>query len=127
MKIYVAGLYSKLAELAEESKKLIDAGFEVTATWLQNAEDGLTFEHVAHIDLNDVDAAAVLILYTEPYGTPVPGGGRHVEFGYALGKGKQIIIVGPRENIFHWHRDVMHFPRIEYAIRYLTEERTNEI
>ncbi len=34
-------------------------------------------------------------------------GGRHVEAGYALAKGKYLVLVGPRENVFyslpHWH------------------------
>lgn len=28
-------------------------------------------------------------------------GGRHVEFGMALALGKRVIVVGPRENVFH--------------------------
>lgn len=79
----------------------------------------MSFTDVAHLDLDDVNRADALVLYTEPYGTPVPGGGRHVEFGYAFGRGKHMVIVGPHENIFHWHQDVAVFPRTEYAIRYL--------
>jgi nucleoside 2-deoxyribosyltransferase len=86
---------------------------------LDNAEDGLTFEDVAVLDLGDVDRADAVVLYTEPYGMAVPGGGRHVEFGYGLGRGKRVVVVGPLENIFHWHPEVKVFPRTEYAIRYL--------
>lgn len=118
-KIYIAGRYSKLTELATEAQKFKDAGHEITATWLDNAEEGMSFTDVAVIDLDDVARADTLVLYTEPYGTPVPGGGRHVEFGYALALGLRIILVGPLENIFHWHPNVVSFPKTEYAIRYL--------
>ncbi len=30
-------------------------------------------------------------------------GGRHIEHGYAVATGKRLIVVGPRENIFHCH------------------------
>ena len=79
----------------------------------------MSFEAIAVQDLIDVDNADVLVVYTEPYGTPVSGGGRHVETGYALGKGKTVLVVGPHENVFHWHPNVYTFPRTEYAIRFL--------
>lgn len=119
LKVYIAGRYANLSKLAEERKLYEAAGIEITSSWLNNAEDGLSFTDVAHLDLDDVARADALVLYTEPYGTPVPGGGRHVEFGYALGLGKYMVIVGPHENIFHWHETVSVFPRTEYAIRYL--------
>ena len=28
-------------------------------------------------------------------------GGRHVEHGYAMALGKRIVVVGPREHVFH--------------------------
>lgn len=126
MKVYVAGRYKQLAYLAEEAKKFTAAGHEVTSSWLDNAEEGMSFEDVAILDLKDVDRADALVLYTEPYGTPIPGGGRHVEFGYALGKGKRVFIVGPLENIFHWHPDVKLFPVTDYLVRYLHGNKTNQ-
>lgn len=120
LKLYIAGRYSKLKELKEESQAFVKAGMQITASWLDNKEEGMSFNDIAVIDLKDVDEADVLVLYTEPYGTQVPGGGRHVEFGYALAKGKKMVIVGPLENVFHWHPEVKVFPRTEYAVRYLT-------
>ncbi len=119
MKIYIAGRYTNLALLKEESKIFTEAGHEVTSSWLDNKENGLTFEDVAILDLGDVDRADAIVLYTEAYGTPVPGGGRHVEFGYAMGKGKKLFIVGPMENIFHWHPDITVFPNTKSLVRYI--------
>lgn len=121
MKIYIAGRYALLAQLAEEAKLFKAAGHEVTSSWLDNAEEGMSFDDIASADLKDVEDADILVLYTEPYGTPVSGGGRHVEFGYAMGFGKSVYIIGARENVFHWHPDVKQFPRAEYLIRYLSK------
>lgn len=62
-------------------------------------------------DIEDIDAADALIAFTEAPGD-TPGrsrGGRHVEFGYAIGKGKPVCIVGIRENVFCHLPQVMHF------------------
>jgi len=123
MKVYIAGRYAKLDELKKESVQFTDAGIEVTSSWLDGGESGLTFNEIAQLDLDDVDNADAVVLYTEPYGTPIPGGGRHVEFGYGLGSGKKAIIVGPMENIFHWHPSVLVFPSTKYVIRYLNHEK----
>ncbi len=37
-------------------------------------------------------------------------GGRHVEFGYALAKGKPIVLVGPQRNVFHFHSNIYLVP-----------------
>lgn len=126
MKVYIAGRYKLLKELAVEREKFLEAGIEVTSSWLDNKEEGMSFEDIAVLDLQDVHAADVLVLYTEPYGTAVPGGGRHVETGYALGLGMEVIVVGPLENIFHWHPRVRSFPCTEYAVRYLRVKEVAE-
>jgi hypothetical protein len=125
MKIYIAGRYNLLNELKLESQKYIDAGHSITSRWLDNQEEGKSWDAVADMDIQDVHSADACVLYTEPYGTPVSGGGRHVEFGYALGAGKIVVVVGPHENIFHWHPSVVVFPKTEYAIKYLNGMKKN--
>lgn len=120
MKIYIAGRYANLEKLRQESLQFEAEGIEVVSSWLiHNSEDGLSFQEIATRDFEDIDKSDTLVLYTEAYGTHVPGGGRFVEFGYALGKGKRVLIVGPLENIFSWHPSVLIFPSTKYAIRYL--------
>jgi len=43
----------------------------------------------------------VLLFFSEPPDSHSKRGGRHVEFGLALAWGKRLMIVGPRENVFH--------------------------
>jgi hypothetical protein len=47
-------------------------------------------------------ARTVAVGSLAPPNTILATGGRHVEFGLALAQGKRVIIVGPRENVFHY-------------------------
>lgn len=72
-------------------------------------------------DLADVLAAQTVISFTEIPRQPTTNrGGRHVEFGIALaqavlGAEVRLIVVGPRENIFHHHPMVEQFDTWEEA------------
>ncbi len=83
------------------------AGHEITARWVYGGEEGLTRTQIALLDLEDVDKAEIVVSFTHPYGTATTGGGRHAEFGYGLAKGKKLILIGERENVFH------HYPTVE--------------
>lgn len=49
-----------------------------------------------------------MISFTEPPRSGASRGGRHVEYGIALARGVRVIVVGFRENIFHW------LPQVEF-------------
>ncbi len=119
MKIYLAGRYHRREELLKLSEDYIKDGHEITSKWLAGAEEGMTYTDIATMDLEDVERADALVLYSEPYGEPIPGGGRHVEFGYAIGRKKKVFIVGPLENVFHWTPGVIVFPKTESLVRHL--------
>lgn len=53
-------------------------------------------------DWEDVNAAELVISFTEPPRSKANRGGRHVEYGIALANSARVIVVGHRENIFHW-------------------------
>ena len=119
MKIYLAARYSRRAELLVYAGQLREAGHEVTSTWLQG-EHQLANRHntagaveaatdtvpmvaqpFALADYADVWAADVVVSFTEAPRSGASRGGRHVEFGLALAWNKSVVIVGPRENVFH--------------------------
>lgn len=118
MKIYLASSYLRRLELCGYRDRLQAIGHIVTSRWLNGAhvitdrpdgDDGSCSPEAALLrqvygneDLLDLNAASVVIGFTEPPNSRSARGGRHVEFGYALAKGKQLIVVGYRENIFHW-------------------------
>jgi hypothetical protein len=53
------------------------------------------------MDLSDIDASECVISHTLNRGDLYTGGGRHIEFGYALARGKRLFNVGGHENVFH--------------------------
>lgn len=107
MKIYLAARYGRRQEMHSLMGILGDMGCKVTARWItaKTHEMGEVTEKtrplLAQEDLDDIRECNLLVAFTEE-GSPkgASRGGRHVELGYALGIGKPIIVVGPRENIF---------------------------
>lgn len=108
MNVYLAARYSRRLELCGYAAELYADGHHVTSRWLlgnHQAENdqlhrGADAERFAAEDLADVSEAALVVAFTEVPRTSNSRGGRHVEFGYALGLGIAVVIVGPRENVF---------------------------
>lgn len=119
MKAYLAARYSRRAEMEVHAGRLKEAGFEITSRWVYGAEDhlGLDEEGIALMDLEDVDSADAVISFTEPRGEYTRGGGRHVEFGYGLARGKRLIIVGGKENVFHSYPGIEFYPDVDALTR----------
>ena len=61
-------------------------------------------------DLEDVDSADTLVLLSLPGG----GGGKNVEFGYALAKGKRLLLCGEPRNVFEHLPQVRHLMHINH-------------
>lgn len=111
MKIYLAAQYARRDELKAMIPELESEGFFVTSRWLQengnlngrltNSPKYINAEFAAR-DLEDIDNCDELILFSEDPLSGIPRGARHVELGYALGIGKRVSVIGPRENIFHF-------------------------
>lgn len=111
--VYLAARYSRHPEMRRVRDELAALGYVVTSRWIDQhngalpdsldqtalnteAERAALF---AQADLDDLAHADTVISFTTPQGGGK--GGRHVEFGVALGWGKHVVLVGPRENIFH--------------------------
>jgi nucleoside 2-deoxyribosyltransferase len=113
MRIYLAATFDSRPRMEDVANRLKSEGFEITARWVYGGEEGLTREQIALLDLEDVDAADAVVSFTYPRGTLTSGGGRHVEFGYGLAKGKKLILIGARENVFHEYPGVELHPTLE--------------
>lgn len=125
LSFYLAARYSRRKELVEYREQLQALGHRVTSIWLNGGhqideagvpigedgeqlfESGIDDPHAVKLreffaqeDLNDIEFADVLIAFTEPPRSTTSRGGRHVEMGYALGRYKPVIVVGPQENVF---------------------------
>lgn len=62
-----------------------------------------------------MDASHILVFFSLTPETLFTRGGRYVEFGYMLGCRKPILVVGPKENIFHYLGSVHHVDTWEEA------------
>ena len=131
--VYLAARYSRRLELCGYRVDLARAGITVTFRWLNGSHQldnqgvpigdngerrfemgdpavGHLRTHFATEDVADVLSADMLVAFTEEPRSSSSRGGRHVEMGLALGAGKQIAVIGPRENVFCWLPQVEHYP-----------------
>lgn len=117
-RVYLAARYDRRDELREYRNVLEEWGIIVTSRWLDeqeplNSQMGQHTEEfyitTARVDLDDVDTADTIIFFSEDPLVGFRRGGRHVEYGYALKGGKNIIVCGPKENVFHYGTGATHF------------------
>jgi nucleoside 2-deoxyribosyltransferase len=120
-RIYVAAPYAARDELRRIVVNF-NQDFEIVSSWLNHTHPihegtldtapDMTEEYVQTAtaqDLAEVDSADYLIMFSSSYcqftlHLPLEetiSGGRHIETGYALAKGKPVVVVGTAENVFH--------------------------
>lgn len=100
--IYLAAKYSRRKEMENYAKILSVKGYNITSTWVYGEEEGKSSRDIAILDYMDLRKANVCICFNEPYGSENIAGARHTEFGFAWLFKKHIILVGEREQIFHY-------------------------
>jgi len=118
VRFYLASRYSRGPELRGYRDELRALGHEVTSRWLDGYDctPGLSPEdhtkeraRFAQDDLDDLSLADVVVCFTESRQENPGRGGRHVEYGVALAWDKTIVVIGPRENVFHCLSHVTHY------------------
>lgn len=130
MKVYLSARYGRMHELAAYAAQLAALGITCTSTWLT----GSTFENSTENALTDVhdiyDADAFVTFSEEPVEFSdksfASRGGRHVEFGVAYETGIPMLVVGPRENVFHLLDGVEQFDAWEAALERVQELAIDE-
>lgn len=119
--VYLSARFARREELNGYRQQLTAAGVEVTSRWLTDPTPDLTDEawrKLAQKDVDDVRKADTLVLFAED--DRDGGGGRHVEYGIALGNGKRLIVVGNPENLFQRLPEVESLPDWAAAFTALT-------
>ena len=132
MQVYLASRYSRKLELREYAAEARASYIGVISRWLEEDDDpNGTLDKVSTVqlmeyakqDIDDIDKADILVFFAEDPLVGVPRGGRHVEFGYALGAGKPIVVIGKPENVFHYlpasYATIEFFETWESALQYL--------
>lgn len=117
--IYIAARFSRRPEANRLAWTLKMLGHSITSRWVlpegrHEIPSGMSCqasdserERFAMEDLDDVMSCDWMIsLMEEPRGNG--RGGRHVEFGIAIALQRRLIIIGPRETVFH------HLPTVEH-------------
>jgi len=108
--VYLAAKFARQMELQTYARELEMLGMEVTSRWLgspsalvpQQLRSSGSAERLAQMDFDDLRRSSVCIAFTEQPDEERRGrGGRHTEFGIALALGHHVILVGPREHVFH--------------------------
>ena len=137
MKVYLAARFSRLPELLGYAADLEQAGIEVTSRWLRGGHEwvGTPDEEIpveakarfATEDLEDMLNADTVVCFTESPRSGPARGGRHVEYGYALACGMDILVVGHRENVFYCLPDVDFAPDWESARLFLLRWKTHRL
>lgn len=121
-KVYISSRITRRAEMAEVAQKLEAVGFTITSSWVRDASEQeykpkTDYTEAARLDHEQVIEADILLTFSEPLGSANVGGGRHTELGIALGLGRRCAVVGPKEQVFHWHPKVMHYDTLDDFIQ----------
>ena len=131
MKIYLAAAYQRQLEMRAVAIVLTSWGHTVTSRWIGDDQEttplgGFGVDAIRHYlpearaaavrDCVDMAHAELVISFTD--GQPARGG-RHVEFGMAYAWEKRLIVVGPREHVFHALADVEWYPDWETCARHM--------
>jgi nucleoside 2-deoxyribosyltransferase len=115
--IYLAAPAAAREPVRSVAEYLTELGHIVTSSWLFDERTSINTaptesdERVRFLverDLDDIARAKLVVLFSSDWCARLgflpqqtTSGGRHIETGYALALGKQVIVVGQPENIFH--------------------------
>lgn len=132
LKIYLAAMYSWRDRIRQYADELQALGFDVTSSWLReraNPKIELTDVSPAFLrqhaknDREDLLSSDAIVLFTVRPTRRTKRGGRHTEFGMAITAGKLLLILGPRENVFHYLPEVNQFEDFAAVKTFLVTER----
>jgi nucleoside 2-deoxyribosyltransferase len=128
MNVYIAGKFEDQAHLRDLAAALEMVDYCVTSRWLRERNNatygvGKPLKRLASRDLEDIDASDVMVVFSNPIGKDSGTVGRHVETGYALGKGLPVIYIGLPRHIFttlpSTHRVT---PKLPYDMKALAKQ-----
>lgn len=125
MNIYIAASYSRIQEANNFARYLSGDGHNITSYWLTGIPAVEKWPRVecAKRDIADIIKADCVLVLT---GTPTTTGGHHVETGFGLALYKRVVLVGPRQNVFHELSRVEQYDTFEEARHALLNKHTQD-
>lgn len=129
--MYFAARLARRVELSAYADELRHRGFVVTSRWLEGSlklcerdlKAGGRAAELAKMDLDDLRRADICVAFTEPATDEDRGrGGRHTELGIALALEQRVMVVGPREHVFHCLPEVTQHRDWSSVLRSLLDE-----
>ena len=134
MRIYLSSSWQRRAEMRIYAVRLGVIGHIVTSRWInvgqhEDKEDILEHSKVASLyaddDLADINRCDMFIQFTSC--GQYSRGGHHVELGYAIALGCEIVIIGQCQNIFHMIDDIMVYENFEDFVEDYLEAQSKAI
>ena len=125
-RIYIAASYLRLAEARLLAELLRQHGHRVVSRWQDVPAEAdyvlaeSLMEGFAVEDMHQVQSAEAVVCLTGDPPDRRSRGAKHVEVGGALFTGKRVILLGPREHVFHYHPAVRVCRRAEELLEVLT-------
>jgi nucleoside 2-deoxyribosyltransferase len=116
--------------MQEWAARLNLLGYHVCSRWIRGdheitgVNDDSEQRRFAEENFADILMADIVICRSDPLFFRSGRGGRHVEFGIALATKKRIILIGERENVFHWIPRVEVYRTFEEIVKNLKETKT---
>lgn len=95
MKIYIAHNFAARAYLKGVIQEIEALGHKVTSSWITD-DSHLSEKNAvesANTDILDLERADAILLFTDQF-SDRPGKGKFVEFGYAIGRNKKLLLYG---------------------------------
>jgi len=107
--LYLGAPFGDQGRMKQYRAALQKLGYQVRACWIDEpakgdfAVDGNYLRRCAEKDVLDLWDATHFVVF------PGHGAGHHTEFGLALARGIKLIVVGKKNNIFHYIKEVVHY------------------
>ncbi len=129
--VYFAACFARRIELCHYAEELRANGFVMTSRWLDGSKKLGARElggvgrgaELARMDFEDLGRADICVAFTEPRTGEERGrGGRHTELGIALALEHRVMLVGPREHVFHCLPEVSQHADWPSALRCLLDD-----
>lgn len=128
IKAYIAAGYSRKEEVAVVAKELESIGVVVISKWHKERAKPQTslsdctesfLRRNAKKDIRELTEANYFVMLSVNPDIPFKRGGSCVENGFAIAKGLPVLVIGPKQHIFHYLPGVKRVDTIEQAKRWL--------